>query len=101
MMRIRFDHEKVSNIYMLYILSSQYIKNQVIKYSKNAVNQSSINQNDVNSFTIPVPPIELQKKFNRIIENIEIQKQIIQISLHKSEELFQSLLQRAFRGELV
>jgi|ERR1035437_538336 type I restriction enzyme S subunit len=101
MMRIKFDPKKVSNFYMLYILSSQFIKNQVIKCSKDAVNQSSINQNDVNSFTIPVPPIELQKKFNRIIENIEIQKQLIQISLHKSEELFQSLLQRAFRGELV
>jgi len=48
-----------------------------------------------------IVPIELQNHFAKIIEKIEKQKQLAQKSLGKSEELFQSLLQRAFEGELV
>ena len=45
--------------------------------------------------------IELQNKFAEIVEKIEKQKRLAQKSLEKSEQLFQSLLQRAFKGELV
>ena len=100
MMRLRFNLETVTNTYMLYILSSRYIKNQIIKCSKNAVNQSSINQTDVNSFVIPLPPIELQNKFGILIKNLNLQKLFTNESIKRSEDLFQSLLQRAFRGEL-
>lgn len=46
------------------------------------------------------PPIELQKQFEERVKVIEGQKAIAQKSLEKSEELFNSLLQRAFKGEL-
>ncbi|MFC1536859.1 restriction endonuclease subunit S [Pseudomonadota bacterium] len=100
MMRIKFDRGLVSNMYMLYILSSRYLKNQILNSSKDAVNQSSINQKDVNSFSIPLPPITLQNQFAERIQAIEAQKQQAQASLQKSEVLFNSLLQRAFKGEL-
>jgi type I restriction enzyme S subunit len=47
-----------------------------------------------------VPPIELQNSFAERIGIIEQQKQQAQASLAKSEDLFNSLLQRAFKGEL-
>ncbi len=46
------------------------------------------------------PPIELQNKFAERIQAIEAQKQQAQASLEKSNALFNSLLQRAFNGEL-
>ena len=49
----------------------------------------------------PLPPIELQHLFAERINAIEQQKAIAQASLEKSEELFNSLLQKAFKGELV
>ncbi len=48
----------------------------------------------------PLPPIELQNQFAQHIEAIEQQKQQAQASLEKSNDLFNSLLQRAFKGEL-
>jgi len=45
--------------------------------------------------------IELQNRFADILEKIEKQKQLAQQRLEKSEQLFQSFLQRAFKGELV
>lgn len=47
-----------------------------------------------------VPPITLQNQFAERIKLIEAQKQQAQVSLEKSEALFNSLLQRAFSGEL-
>jgi len=46
------------------------------------------------------PPLELQNQFAERIKHIEAQKQQAQASLQKSEDLFNSLLQRAFKGEL-
>ena len=47
------------------------------------------------------PPIDLQYQFAERVAVIEEQKAIAQKSLEKSEELFNSLLQKAFKGELV
>jgi type I restriction enzyme S subunit len=49
----------------------------------------------------PIPPINIQNQFAERIQNIEHQKAIAQQSLEKSEALFNSLLQKAFKGELV
>ena len=46
------------------------------------------------------PPIQLQNLFAERVAMIEAQKQQAQLELAKSEELFNSLLQRAFKGEL-
>jgi len=44
--------------------------------------------------------ISLQTKFTTIITKIEQQKSQAEKALAKSEDLFNSLLQRAFKGEL-
>jgi type I restriction enzyme S subunit len=46
------------------------------------------------------PPIELQNQFAERVQMIELQKQQAITALAKSEELFQGLLQQAFKGEL-
>ena len=48
---------------------------------------------------IPLPPIDLQQRFSNCLHNINIQKG--QLEQDSSESLFQSLLQKAFTGELV
>lgn len=47
-----------------------------------------------------IPPISLQKQYKERVQVIESQKAQAQASLEKAEELFNSLLQRAFKGEL-
>lgn len=47
------------------------------------------------------PPIELQNQFAERIQAIEAQKAQAEVALQKSEDLFNSLLQKAFKGELV
>ncbi|WOD44917.1 restriction endonuclease subunit S [Hwangdonia lutea] len=48
----------------------------------------------------PIPPIHLQTQFAERVQLIEAQKQQAQAALQKSDALFNSLLQKAFKGAL-
>ncbi|SHL79627.1 restriction endonuclease subunit S [Flavobacterium xinjiangense] len=63
--------------------------------------KSGLNFTDLKSYLIFCPPLSLQNQFAERVQMIETQKQQAQEALTKSEDLFQSLLQRAFKGELV
>lgn len=54
----------------------------------------------ITKLKVPFPPIELQNQFAERVAVIEEQKAIAQKSLEHSESLFNSLLQKAFKGEL-
>ena len=60
-----------------------------------------LNLNMFRDFEFPLPPLNLQTQFSERVQAIELQKAQAQASLEKAEELFNSLLQRAFKGELV
>ena len=59
-----------------------------------------VNMDTLRDFQIILPPIQLQNQFAERVLMIEAPKKQAQLELAKSEELFQSLLQRAFKGEL-
>lgn len=83
---------------------NQLLKNR--NFSKKLVNVSSASAQQaiyishLKKLKIFVPPITLQNQFAERIQLIEAQKQQALLSLEKSEALFNSLLQRAFTGEL-
>lgn len=52
-------------------------------------------------FPFIAPPIELQNQFADKIDLIEQQKELAKKELQESEDLFNCLLQKAFKGELV
>jgi type I restriction enzyme S subunit len=49
---------------------------------------------------LPFPPLELQKKFSAIVTQAEVLKEDYKNSLVELENLYRSLSQRAFKGEL-
>lgn len=63
--------------------------------------QQAIYISHLKKLKITLPPLDLQNQFAERVTAIEAQKAIAQASLAKSEELFNSLLQKAFKGELV
>ena len=90
----------INTLYFYYFLSTDYgTKN--IKSRINGVATKSITKTAVRELPILFPPIELQNQFAERVAVIEEQKAIAQKSLEKSESLFNSLLQKAFKGELV
>lgn len=88
------------NIYFLHaMLKSPLVKRQADQLAR-GVAQKTLNLRELKSIQIFYPPTHLQNSFAEIVDYINKQKIITQKSLEKSENLFQSLLQRAFKGEL-
>jgi type I restriction enzyme S subunit len=100
MMRFAVDSERLEPRYVVQFLQTAFVKEQILKAAKHAVNQSSINQEDVKQFRINVPPLSLQREFARRVQAVERLKAAQRASLAELDSLFASLQHRAFRGEL-
>jgi type I restriction enzyme, S subunit len=62
--------------------------------------QKNINLKILGELPIPTPPIDLQQEFSRRRENVESVIGMQTASNQQSDVVFQSILHRAFRGEL-
>ena len=60
----------------------------------------SLTKSTLYEIKIPIPPIDLQNQFAEKMALIEQQKDLAKQELQESEDLFQALLQKAFKGEL-
>ena len=81
--------------YLIYLL-----KNLKLNQYASQSGQPLISFGRIKSVEIIVPPIELQNQFAERIAAIEAQKAQVQTTLANSNNLFDSLLQKAFKGEL-
>lgn len=74
---------------------------QQLEESAPMVAQKNINLEILRKQNVPVPPIEEQQKFAALVEKVEGLRGKQRESEKELENLFQSLMQRAFKGELV
>ncbi len=93
------DHKSLSNFYLCFSLQLDSIQKQIKKKTM-AVGVPKLALFRIQQLELLLPPLELQNQFAERMLAIEAQKQQAQASLEKSETLFNSLLQRAFKGEL-
>lgn len=100
MMRMAIDTGALRPIYLLKYLVQPFVRDQIAVRRKDAINQSSINQGDVKSLQINVPPLALQKKFEKIHNWIAMQQCRADSSATSLDALFESLQNRAFAGTL-
>jgi type I restriction enzyme S subunit len=94
---IKVKKDIISSFYLQYVLELG------IKTFANMGSGSAIKNlllSEMRRFKIILPILELQNQFAERVQAIEAQKQQAQLELAKSESLFNSLLQGAFKGEL-
>jgi len=97
---LRIDTQ-VSNYHYIYAITRT--KNFIESMTKKTQGASypAILDREIFNFQIPLPPLPLQQEFAKLVEDIEAEKARQAESKKKLDELFQSLMQRAFTGELV
>ncbi|MFP9114649.1 restriction endonuclease subunit S [Flavobacterium sp. RHBU_3] len=101
LIRVRVN-QVLANPYFLWAhLNSKWAKLTLSNMCKNIVGMANINAQELQDILILQPPVTLQNQFAERVQLIEQQKELAQQTLQKSEELFNSLLQKAFKGELV
>jgi len=89
----------INLMYFYHFLSTDYGTIN-IKSRCNGAATKSITKTAVRELPILLPPIDLQNQFAKRVQAIETQKAQAQTSLKKAEDLFNCLLQKAFKGEL-
>lgn len=93
--------KKSVNIKFIYFqLLSDHGEREIKQRVKGAVTKT-IRKDAVREIPIIIPPLPLQNQFAEKIKLIEEQKELAKKELKESEDLFQALLQKAFKGELV
>lgn len=99
LIRIRTNAENNPE-YISAFLNSRYGKMILNNMCKNIIGMANINAQELQDIPILKPPIELQNRFASIIAEVERIKAKLKNNLEKNENLFQSLQQKAFKGEL-
>ena len=94
--RVR-PNEKANSEYLSGFLNSAYGKSILKGLCKSIVGMANINAKELQKIRILVPPINEQKRFAQIVENIEAQKALVKQCLQESEDLFNGLVQKAFK----
>jgi type I restriction enzyme S subunit len=99
--RIRVNKDLILPIVLLIqFRKSKVLQTQISNVSSGAI-MAGINVTKLKNVIVQVPKMNVQNQFAERVQAIEEQKSQAQTSLEKAEELFNSLLQRAFNGELV
>jgi len=98
--RIRINLQKADKKYILHALNSSICSAQ-FKKDTIGTTRPRVNLTEVRNLKIPLPPLPLQQEFAKLVEEVESEKARQAESRKKLEELFNSLMQRAFTGELV
>ncbi|MBJ6720331.1 MAG: restriction endonuclease subunit S [Rhizobiaceae bacterium] len=105
MIRIRLDTKLVNPRYFSLCWNSRIVRQQIERDARTTAGIYKINQSHVSSFEVPVPPLKEQEKIVSLVEeklsttDFAIQQVIDQ--LRRTDLLKNSILQKAFSGQLV
>ena len=84
--------------YLFSFFQTEGFRRQIKMQTSVAINQISIPL--LESVNVPLPPIELQNQFTEFVKQVDKLKSQMEASLKESEDNFNSLMQKAFKGEL-
>lgn len=91
---LRFDPQ-VNSIFIYYLLKSSYGEKVISRKIKGAVTKT-IRKDAIRSLRLPLPPLDLQKKFAYTVERISNTKKKMQQSMLEMDNQFNALTQRYF-----
>lgn len=99
--RINYLKNKVSGFYLWFLFNDIKFRKVIQTLaSGSSGSMPNISKDKLNKLKISIPPLALQEQFAQIVEKTEALKAQYQQSLRELDNLYGSLSQRAFRGEL-
>jgi len=101
LLKITLDQTKMTNTFFVTLFRFQPFLEKLLGDTRGSGIPNFPPMSIVKKFPFPTPPLKLQNEFTVMRDKIENQKQLATRNLKYAEELFQSLLQKAFKGELV
>ena len=96
---LKFDNNILNGKFFEYMLNSKYCYAQSQRRTRGIANRDLV-LGEMKKIAFYLPPIEEQKNFERIALKVEAQKEKNQKVIEQMDNLFNSLMQQAFNGEL-
>ncbi len=100
LIRVRTDAKLSTPEYLWSFLNSNHGKRVLLRMARGAVGQANINAQELRSIVIALPPLDLQERFAKVLHHLEPLKADQRQSTLEINELFRSLMYKAFSGEL-
>ncbi|MDO9510897.1 MAG: restriction endonuclease subunit S [Bacteroidales bacterium] len=98
---LKLHENELNKVFVHFLFKNKSFKNTLTREaSGTSGSMLNISMEKLRNLKIPVPPIELQTHFAQIVEKTEALKTQYQHSLQGLENLYGSLSQLAFKGEL-
>lgn len=96
---IKYKRANLNGKYLLWLFNHEYMQIQ-LKNSSNESAQAGLYIGKIKNLKIPTPPLELQNQFASFVNQVDKLKFEMEKSLKELENNFNSLMQKAFNGEL-
>lgn len=98
--RVRVNPKVLVPEFLNSLTSSEHGKRYFLRAAKQTTGIATINMTQLRGFPVLLPPIELQREYANFVGSVKALASRIQASSKKLDDLFKSIQQRAFSGEL-
>lgn len=98
--RVRPNTNLVLPEFLSILIGSARGKKYFLRAAKQTTGIASINKTQLSNFPVLLPPLQLQQQFVALVKRQETLQQNLAMESKLQNDLFNSLIQRAFRGEL-
>ncbi len=100
LLKLTLDQSVMTNHFFTFHFRQENFRNKFFGAKRGAGIPNFPPMKDFKTFPFIVPPIELQMDFEKRIRQVEEQKHQTELQIQKTENLFNSLIKKAFNGEL-
>ncbi len=104
LLRLRFAHDILLPDFAIFFTQSMYFKNNIQKRINRSVNQVSINKKRLGEISIPIPPIDEQRKIVNKLESLLSKINESKILVEQAKETFKNrqiaIISKALKGSL-
>jgi type I restriction enzyme S subunit len=97
--KMTLDGNKMTPIYAAAAINSDFCKRQVARFTE-GITRPKVTLRDFRELQIPCPPLSYQKRWEALCHQHQKTATKLSTDFDALNDLFNSLLQRAFRGEL-
>jgi len=97
--KVTLDRNKMTPIYAAAAINSDFCKRQVARFTE-GITRPKVTLRDFRQLQIPYPPLSHQKRWEALCHQHQKTATKLSTDFDALNDLFNSLLQRAFRGEL-
>lgn len=100
LIRVKLKNQQILSKFIEFILSMPTYRQLVLKEAKTTAGNYNMNTQSIKNFKIINPPVEQQNKFASIVEKVQQIKEQGNKKLEHLETLHNSLMDKAFKGEI-